>query len=68
MTQSVGGAEAHLSLSMTPYKLAISVPAMFEALEFVDSELSGEKDDDMAEHHLKDSRVAPDQIGNSQTR
>jgi len=53
---------------MTPYKLAISVPAMFEALEFVDSELSGEKDDDMAEHHLKDSRVAPDQIGNSQTR
>jgi len=34
---------------MTPYKLAISVPAMFEALEFVDSELSGEMDDDMAE-------------------
>jgi hypothetical protein len=44
VSKDLCNSDAHLSLSMTPYRLASSVPDRLEAIELVDSELSGEKD------------------------
>ena len=49
---------AHLSLSMAPYRLASSVPARLEAIELVDSELSGDDEDMKVEESLRRTGIS----------